>query len=80
MNYTINDIDKILEFKTWSDRRKIDELLRMDCEMYTNLGIDSTKKEKSEVTKNSRRIYKAIKTIDQKMGQTFLLAMDLNRS
>ncbi len=76
MDYTINDIDKILEFKTWSDRRKIDELLRMDCEMYTNLGIDSTKKEKSEVTKNSRRIYKAIKTIDQKMGQTFLLAMD----
>ena len=44
MDYTINDIDKILEFKTWSDRRKIDELLRMDCEMYTNLGIDSTKK------------------------------------
>ena len=76
MDYTINDIDKILEFKTWSDRRKIDELLRMDCEMYTNLGIDSTKKEKSEVTKNSRRIYKAIKAIDQKMGQTFLLAMD----
>lgn len=76
MDYTIKDIDKILEFKTWSDRRKIDELLRMDCEMYTNLGIDSTKKEKSEVTKNSRRIYKAIKTIDQKMGQTFLLAMD----
>lgn len=76
MDYTINDIDKIIEFKTWSDRRKIDELLRMDCEMYTNLGIDSTKKEKSEVTKNSRRIYKAIKTIDQKMGQTFLLAMD----
>ena len=76
MDYTINDIDKILEFKSWSDRRKIDELLRMDCEMYTNLGIDSTKKEKSEVTKNSRRIYKAIKTIDQKMGQTFLLAMD----
>ncbi len=76
MDYTINDIDKILEFKTWSDRRKIDELLRMDCEMYTNLGIDSTKKEKSEVTKNSRRIYKAIKTIDQRMGHTFLLAMD----
>ena len=76
MDYTINDIDKIIEFKTWSDRKKIDELLRMDCEMYTNLGINSTKKEKSEVTKNSRRIYKAIKTIDQKMGQTFLLAMD----
>ena len=76
MDYTIKDIDKILEFKTWSDRKKIDELLRIDCDMYTNLGIDSTKKEKSEVTKNSRRIYKAIKTIDQKMGQTFLLAMD----
>jgi len=76
MSYTISDIDKIKDFKTWSSRQKIDELLRIDCEMYTNLGIDSSKKEKSEVTKNSRRIYKAIKTIDQRMGHTFLLAMD----
>ena len=76
MDYTINDIDKIIEFKTWSDRRKIDELLRMDCEMYTNLGIDSTKKEKSEVTKNSKAYLQSNQNDRPKMGQTFLLAMD----
>ena len=41
--YTINDIDKITEFKSWNDKKKIDELLRIDCDLYTNLGIESTK-------------------------------------
>lgn len=76
MAYTVNDIDKILEFKTWTDRQKIDELLRIDCELYTNLGIDSTKSELSEVKKNSRTIYRAIKQVDSVMGTTFLRAMD----
>ena len=76
MAYTVNDIDKILEFKTWNDRQKIDELLRIDCELYTNLGIDSTKTELSEVKKRSRTIYRAIKQVDPMMGTTFLRAMD----
>ena len=76
MAYTVNDIDKILDFKTWSDRQKIDELLRIDCELYTNLGIDSTKTELNEVKKNSRTIYRAIKQVDSVMGTTFLRAMD----
>jgi len=76
MAYTVNDIDKILEFKTWTDRQKIDELLRIDCELYTNLGIDSTKSELGEVKKNSRTIYRAIKQVDSVMGTTFLRAMD----
>jgi|TARA_Y100000289_G_C3916101_1_gene147510 hypothetical protein len=76
MAYTVNDIDKILEFKTWDDRQKIDELLRIDCELYTNLGIDSTKTELNEVKKNSRTIYRAIKQVDSVMGTTFLRAMD----
>jgi len=76
MAYTVNDIDKILEFKTWTDRQKIDELLRIDCELYTNLGIDSTKAELGEVKKNSRTIYRAIKQVDSVMGTTFLRAMD----
>ena len=38
MSYKYEDIDKILDFKSWSNRRKIDELLRIDCVMYTNMG------------------------------------------
>jgi hypothetical protein len=76
MEYRINDIEKITEFKSWSERKKIDELLRIDCNMYTNLGTDSTKAERFEVKKNSRRIYRAIKNINPKVGQPLLVAMD----
>jgi len=51
MEYTIEDIEKIESFKTWSDRKKVDELLRIDCNMYTNLGSDSTKTEKETINK-----------------------------
>ena len=76
MEYRINDIEKITEFKSWSEKKKIDELLRIDCNMYTNLGTDSTKAERLEVKKNSRKIYRAIKNINQRMGEPLLVAMD----
>lgn len=79
MVYTTTDIDKVLGYKTWSNRRKQDELLRMDCNMYCNVGSDSTKAEKLEVRKISRKIYTAIKTIDNSMGTLFLQTMDLDK-
>tara|TARA_R100000654_G_scaffold47376_2_gene73629 strand:- start:884 stop:1111 length:228 start_codon:yes stop_codon:yes gene_type:complete len=71
-----NNVDKILGYKSWSDRRKIDSLLEMDCIMYTELGIDSTKKERDDVKKMSRKIYKAIKSIDPLIGGPMLSSMD----
>lgn len=56
-------IKKISGYKTWSVKKKVDELLRIDSYMYTNLGLDSTKKEKSEVKSISKKIYKAIAAI-----------------
>ena len=56
MVYTLDDIDKIVEFKTWSQKQKIDELLRIDAGMYCNLGTDSTATERLEVKKNSQKI------------------------
>ena len=38
--YTINDIEKILNFKTWDDKKKIDELLRIDARIYAHQGVD----------------------------------------
>ena len=75
MEYTIEDIE-IESFKTWSDRKKVDELLRIDCTMYTNLGSDSTKTQKENVKRNSRKIYRVIKSIDDKIGKELLNAMD----
>jgi len=76
MEYTIKDIEKITEFKSWSSQRKLDELLRIDCEQYTNLGSDSSKAEREEVKKYSRKIYRLIRTIDKKLGDEFLHYMD----
>jgi len=76
MGYTINDIDKIIEFKSWSDKKKIDELLRLDCSQYTNLGLESSKSQREEVKKNSRKIYKLIKKVDKELGDKFLRVMD----
>jgi hypothetical protein len=76
MEYTYKDIDKIAEFSSWTARQRIDELLRIDCRMYANLGSDSTKKEVLEVKVISKKIYKLIKKINPKIGTTFLTAMD----
>lgn len=76
MSYNYEDVDKILDFKSWSNRRKIDELLRIDCVMYTNMGSDSTKTEREETKKRSRSIYKAISKIDKETGKNLLYHMD----
>tara|TARA_R110000796_G_scaffold13268_5_gene43035 strand:- start:951 stop:1178 length:228 start_codon:yes stop_codon:yes gene_type:complete len=73
MIYTIDDIDKIIDFKTWSAQDKIDELLRIDCKQYTNLGIDSTKTEVELTKRNSRKIYRLIKSVDKEMGEYLLI-------
>ncbi len=72
MAYNVNDIDKILGFKTWTDKQKIDALLKMDCFMYTKLGADSLKRELDEVHKSSRKIYQAIKTINPEEAKILL--------
>jgi len=72
MAYNINDIDKILGFKTWTDKQKIDALLKIDCSMYTRLGSDSLRKEIDEVHKSSRKLYQAIKRINPEEAKILL--------
>lgn len=72
MDYNYNDIEKILGFTTWSEKKKIDELFRIDAILYTNLGIDSTDKERSSVEKKSKRIYKEISKLDPVVGSELL--------
>jgi hypothetical protein len=72
MEYTTKDINNIFEFKTWTDKKKIDELLRLDAQMYCNLGIDSTAFERTEVKKTSKNIYQIIRKIDKTTGDMFL--------
>jgi hypothetical protein len=69
-------VEEILSKEEWSDKEKKDELYRIDCKMYTNLGIDSTKADRKEVKRLSRVIYKAIQKIDPQEGTQLLQAID----
>ena len=69
-------IRKIQGYKTWSLKRKVDELLEIDAHMYTNLGIDSSKTEKKNVKAISRKIYKAISVISPMDG--YILESHMN--
>ena len=72
MAYTIDDINKILSYTSWKDKKKIDTLLQIDADLYTNLGKESSKTQIENVKKASRKIYKAIKTIDEYTGRLLL--------
>jgi len=76
MEYSYEDIDKVVNFKTWSEKKKIDELFRIDCYQYTNLGKETTKTEREVVRRKSKAIYKAVTKINQDVGKHLLYAQD----
>ena len=59
-----------------SIKERTDKLLKLDCNEYTLLGIDSTKAERLQVKKNSKFIYKQIKGIDEVSGNLLLKSLD----
>jgi hypothetical protein len=62
MRYNVNDIQKILDFTSWNDKKKIDTLLEIDATLYCNMGLETTKTQRQE--------------IDSVMGQELLHFMD----
>tara|TARA_R110000803_G_scaffold32816_4_gene72080 strand:+ start:2472 stop:2702 length:231 start_codon:yes stop_codon:yes gene_type:complete len=76
MRYNVDDIQKILDFTSWNDKKKIDTLLEIDATLYCNMGLETTKTQRQETKRGSRRIYNAIKQIDSVMGQELLHFMD----
>jgi len=73
MSYSVSDIERVVNFKTWSDSKKLDTLLQMEAEQYPNLGTDSSKQEWNEAYKVSCKIYNGIKKIDKKLGERLLI-------
>jgi len=59
-----------------SIKERTDALLKIDCNQYTNLGLNSSKTEKKEVKANSKFIYKQIKGIDEASGEILLKSLD----
>jgi|TARA_R110000796_G_scaffold160771_1_gene277543 hypothetical protein len=70
------EIKRIAEAYQKTVLERIDQLLEMDAIMYQNLGTDSTKSEKTEVKKNSKVIYRAIKDLDEYTGKLLLQHLD----
>ena len=59
-------VNEIVRMENRSVRQKVDALLEMDAEMYMELGITSTLRDKSETKDKSVIIYKAIKRLNPK--------------
>tara|TARA_R100000353_G_C6457665_1_gene182991 strand:+ start:544 stop:783 length:240 start_codon:yes stop_codon:yes gene_type:complete len=76
MKYNYETIDRFMSYKSWTDKQKIDQLLHIDCNLYANLGIDSTTEEKEEAKRKSIIIYRLIKTLDKKLGDELLYMED----
>jgi len=67
-----NKVDRIKNYKTYTAKQKEDKLLEIDCNQYTNLGINSTNKEKQTVKGNSYYIYKSIREFNKQSGNLYL--------
>ena len=59
-----------------SIKERTDALLKLDCDLYTNLGIDSSKEEKKEVKEVSKFIYTRVALLDEDSGKVLLEALD----
>lgn len=75
MEYDYNNMEEVLD-KKWCNRCKMHKLLEIDAHMYTQLGKGSTKKEKLEVKRMSKKIYTLINKIDPEIGNILLSSMD----
>ena len=56
MSYTVDDIEKIITYTSWSKKRKVDTLLAIDADLYCNLGKESSKNEVENTKIQSRKI------------------------
>ena len=74
--YSPKDIEKIFNYTTWTLKKKIDNLLEIDCNQYCNLGKESSVKKRNEVKQISKQIYRTIKLLDEPVGKQLLQAMD----
>jgi|GEM_PF-5690616 hypothetical protein len=77
MSFNTDTIDKIVGYKTIKNKEKIDRLLEIRSNyIANNIGIGISKKDRNNIRKNSRYIYKAISKINEEVGNKFLQSQD----
>ena len=65
-------VDKIMSYKTYTDEDKINSLLEINANIYTNIGKDSTKTETQQAESDSKYIYRSIQKLDDRLGRLLL--------
>ena len=65
-------IDKIMSYKTYTDEDKIDRLLEINAEIYTNIGTDTSKSQIQQAESDSKYIYRNIQKLDDRLGRLLL--------
>ena len=65
-------IDKIMSYKTYTYEDKIDRLLEINAEIYTNIGTDTNKSEIQQAESDSKYIYRNIQKLDDRLGRLLL--------
>ena len=77
MSFNTDTIDKIVGYKTIKNKEKIDRLLEIRSNyIANNIWIGISKKDRNNIRKNSRYIYKAISKINEEVGNKFLQSQD----
>ena len=75
MEYKFEDLEKFMQFSTWTAKQKVEECLRINADLRCNLGTDSTKKEIAEADRKWKKMAKAINRGNQSaFGFSILLA------
>ena len=61
-----------MSYKTYTDEDKIDRLLEINAEIYTNIGTDTNKSEIQQAESDSKYIYRNIQKLDDRLGRLLL--------
>lgn len=76
MSDTRTKAEQIAKDFQLSIKERTDALLKLDCEMYMELGKDSTKTQRKEVKQNSKFIFKQLKGFNETDAELLLRALD----
>lgn len=68
--------EKIAKDFQLSVKERTDAILELDAISYTNLGIDSTKTEKTKVKSDSKYLYRLLKGFNEVDGNLLLNHLD----
>ena len=74
MDYNVEDIDKILNFKTWSDNKKIDTLLVTTSVVVVQIWVKNLHKQKDKLqNQNQKNCTKLLAKLTQLLVNKYLI-------